>query len=146
MASPPIAPSASPAPLPRQFARPALSLTVDDRPIAVVPLGQIASLIAPPLCAACGSSRQAGDTLCERCEAELKAIAPVREPGPAGVDLAVSAAPFEGVARGVVHGLKFGRRLSLADVAAKAMLGALPANELGPGLAVVPVPAGPWRW
>ncbi len=66
------------------------------------------------------------------------------DPGPHGVDLAVSASPFEGVARRVVHGLKYARRLSLARVAAEAMLAALP----GPAAAsaVVPVPAGRWRW
>lgn len=68
----------------------------------------------------------------------------LREPGPPGIELAVSAAPFEGAARRVVHGLKFGRRLSLAGVAAEAMLRALPAAE-SPD-AVVSVPPGPWRW
>ncbi len=66
------------------------------------------------------------------------------EPGPPGVDLAVAASPFDGVAREVVHGLKYARRLALAGVAADAMLGALPSYE---GVdAIVPVPAGPWRW
>jgi predicted amidophosphoribosyltransferase len=60
------------------------------------------------------------------------------------VDLATSASPFEGVARRVVHGLKFGRRLSLARVAAEAMLRGLPTG--GSPDAVVPVPPGPWRW
>ena len=66
------------------------------------------------------------------------------EPGPAGVDLAVSASPFDGVARRVVIGLKYSRRLALARVAAGAMLGALPDRVRAE--AVVPVPAGPWRW
>ena len=66
------------------------------------------------------------------------------EPGPPGVDLAVAASPFAGVARAVVHGLKYARRLALADVAAKAMLRALPDHERS--AVVVPVPAGPWRW
>ena len=66
------------------------------------------------------------------------------EPGPPGIDLAVAASPFDGVAREVVHGLKYARRLSLAAVAADAMLRALPPHELGDAL--VPVPAGPLRW
>jgi predicted amidophosphoribosyltransferase len=115
-----------------------------DRAIAAAPLDQIASLVAPPLCAACGSARGADAILCEHCDEELAAAPTVIDPGPACVDLAVSAAPFDGVARRVVHGLKYARRLSLADVAAKAMLGALPATESPK--AVVPVPAGPWRW
>jgi len=68
----------------------------------------------------------------------------VLEPGPRHVDLAVSASSFEGVARRIAHGLKFGRRLSLAAVAAEAMLRALPEHESAD--AVVAVPPGPWRW
>jgi predicted amidophosphoribosyltransferase len=68
----------------------------------------------------------------------------VRELGPPAVDLALSASPFDGVARRVVHGLKYGRRLSLAGIAAEAMLRALPDTESPE--AVVPVPPGPWRW
>jgi predicted amidophosphoribosyltransferase len=105
---------------------------------------QITSLVAPPLCAACGAARLVEAVLCERCEADLDAAPRVIEPGPPGVDLAVAASPFEGPARSVVHGLKYARRLSLAGVAAAAMLRALPAHEVTE--AVVPVPAGPWRW
>jgi predicted amidophosphoribosyltransferase len=107
-------------------------------------LESIASLIAPPVCAACGSTRHVDRMLCERCSGELAVAPRVRDPGPPGVDLAVSASPFDGVARRVVHGLKYGRRLSLAGVAAEAMLPALPARE-SPD-AVVPVPAAPLRW
>jgi predicted amidophosphoribosyltransferase len=107
-------------------------------------LASIASLIAPPLCGACGSARPAEAILCERCGGELAEASRVLEPGPPGVDLAVSASPFDGVARRVVHGLKYGRRLSLAEASAEAMLRALPAGE--PPDAVVPVPPGPWRW
>jgi predicted amidophosphoribosyltransferase len=104
----------------------------------------IVSLVAPPLCAACGCTRALGETLCRRCEADLDTAPRVIESGPPGVDLAVAASPFEGVARSVVHGLKYARRLGLADVAAAAMMRALPRHEaVG---AVVPVPAGPWRW
>jgi predicted amidophosphoribosyltransferase len=60
------------------------------------------------------------------------------------VDLALSASPFDGVARRIVHGLKYGRRLSLAGVAAEAMLSALPGGESTDS--AVPVPAAPWRW
>jgi predicted amidophosphoribosyltransferase len=126
---------------------------VDDRPIASAGpkrvaltrgLESIASLVAPPLCAACGSPRPAEAVICERCSVELATAPRVIDPGPSGVDLAVSASPFDGVARRVVHGLKFGRRLSLAGVAAEAMLRVLPDRESPE--AVVPVPAGPWRW
>jgi predicted amidophosphoribosyltransferase len=100
--------------------------------------------VAPPLCAACGSSRPVEYVICERCDADLAAAPRVIEAGPRGVDLAVAASPFDGVARDVVHGLKYARRLSLAHIAAAAMLRALPEHE-GTGV-VVPVPAGRWRW
>jgi predicted amidophosphoribosyltransferase len=107
------------------------------------PLAELISLVAPPLCAACGSQRVGANLLCERCESELASASRVVEPGPPGIDRAVSAAPFDGVARLIVHGLKFGRRLALAEVAAESMLRALP-RTASPD-AVVPVPSGPWR-
>jgi competence protein ComFC len=116
---------------------------MDDRSIPSALLERIASLIAPPLCAVCGSPRPSVRVLCEGCESELSSAPPVREPGPPGIDLAVSVSPFEGVARWIVYGLKFGRRLSLAAVAAEAMLNALPTAESPDG--VVPAPASPWR-
>jgi predicted amidophosphoribosyltransferase len=107
-------------------------------------LDHLISLVAPPLCGICGSARGPDCAVCERCEADLAALPRVIEPGPPGIDLAVAASPFGGVARAVVHGLKYGRRLALAEVAAAAMLRALPDRELTG--TVVPVPAGPWRW
>jgi predicted amidophosphoribosyltransferase len=107
-------------------------------------LGQLVSLLAPPLCAACGEQRAPDEVLCDRCEGELAAAPVVTEPGPPGLDLAVSASPFEGVARRVVIGLKYSRRLALARIAADAMLRALPRWESPE--AVVPVPPGPLRW
>jgi predicted amidophosphoribosyltransferase len=107
-------------------------------------LRSLVSLLAPPLCAACGASCSAEAVLCERCDQDLASAPRVIEPGPPGVDLAIAASPFDGPARGLVLGLKYGRRLSLADAAAAAMLRAMPPDELSG--AVVPVPAGPWRW
>ncbi|MFL5908036.1 MAG: ComF family protein [Solirubrobacterales bacterium] len=107
-------------------------------------LDQLVSILAPPLCAACGSIRAEGSVLCRECEAGMASTVPVIEAGPPGVDVAVAAAPFEGAARQVALGLKYARRLSLARMAAAAMLRALPAGERPD--AVVPVPPGPWRW
>jgi predicted amidophosphoribosyltransferase len=107
-------------------------------------LASIAALVAPPLCAACGARCAPELVLCDRCDGELAGAPRVIESGPPGVELAVAASPFDGAARRLVHGLKYGRRLSLAGVAARAMLRALPPRELAG--AVVPVPAGPWRW
>ena len=105
---------------------------------------RLISLLAPPLCAACGDARPLGSVICERCDAQLAAAPVVLEPGPPGVDLAVAASPFDGPARRVVLGLKYARRLALAGVAAEAMLRALPRSERVE--AVVPVPAGRWGW
>jgi predicted amidophosphoribosyltransferase len=104
----------------------------------------VISLVAPPLCAACGAARPLEAVVCDRCRADLAAAPRVVDPGPPGVDLAVAASPFDGVARRLVHGLKYARRLALAEVAAEAMLEALP-RHVDRGT-VVPVPAGPWRW
>jgi ComF family protein len=114
------------------------------RLIAQPLIGQLASLVAPPLCPACGSAHRPHEAVCDRCAGELATAPRVLEPGPPGVDLAVSVSPFEGVARRLVHGLKYGRRLSLARVAAEAMLRVMPSVE-SPD-AVVPVPAAPLRW
>jgi predicted amidophosphoribosyltransferase len=81
--------------------------------------------------------------LCTRCDQELATAPPLIEPGPPDLALAVAATRFEGVPRAVAHGLKFGRRLALAEVAAAAMARACPDGELDG--AVVPVPAAPWR-
>jgi predicted amidophosphoribosyltransferase len=105
---------------------------------------QLATLVAPPRCAACGDGCKGSATLCAPCERELSAASPVVEPGPPGVRLSIAAARFDGVARLVAHGLKYGRRLELAAVAAQAMLRACPAAERRGD--VVPVPAAPWRW
>jgi predicted amidophosphoribosyltransferase len=62
---------------------------------------------------------------------------------PPGVDALVAAGSFEGEAREIVHGLKFGRLLGLAARAAEAMDRA--GGERLEGV-VVPVPASPLRW
>ncbi len=105
---------------------------------------ELVSLIAPPLCAACGDRCASDAVLCDTCDGDLAGAPRVIEAGPPGVDLAIAASPFDGPARRLVHGLKYGRRLSLARVAAAAMLRTLPSHERAG--AVVPVPAGRWRW
>ena len=107
---------------------------------------RLASLVAPPHCAVCGSACDEGGVLCRGCELELAMARPVTGPGPPWVDRAIAASEFEGVARRIVHGLKYARRLTLAGTAATAMLLALQEDELLRVGAVVPVPAGPWRW
>lgn len=104
----------------------------------------LSAALAPPRCAACASPRAPGAIVCAGCERELARARAVVEPGPPGVSMAVAASSFDGVVREIAHGLKFGRRLGLATLAAEAILRACPEEEReGP---VVPVPAAPLRW
>jgi predicted amidophosphoribosyltransferase len=115
-------------------------------PASIAPdlINLLVSLVAPPLCAACGAERSVDELLCERCELELETAPRVLEPGPPGLDLMVSASPFEGAARRVVHALKYARRPSLARTAAEAMWRVLPRSGLVH--TIVPVPPAVWRW
>jgi predicted amidophosphoribosyltransferase len=105
---------------------------------------RLAGLAAPSRCGLCAGPCDAISPLCGRCQGELDRAPPLLEAGAGPLDLAVAVSGFEGVARRVAHGLKFGRRLSLAEVAARAMLRVCPREELRGE--VVPVPAAPWRW
>jgi predicted amidophosphoribosyltransferase len=104
----------------------------------------LGGLAVPPRCGACEASFEGGGLLCAGCETSLAALPAIVEPGPAGVDLACAVGPYDGVVRDLVVGLKFGRRLTLATVAAAAMERACPADRLGGE--IVPVPAAPLRW
>jgi predicted amidophosphoribosyltransferase len=108
------------------------------------PLAELAALVAPPRCAACSEASGPGQVLCGDCRAVLRSEPPWSDTGPPGVELAVSACEFEDVARAVVHGLKYGRRLGLANVAAETIEAACRPGELRGTL--VPVPASPLRW
>lgn len=105
---------------------------------------RLAGYVSPPRCGACAAPCDASEGLCPSCEAELAGTLPVLEGEPPEVELAVAAGEFEGAVRRVAHGLKFGRRVGLAKVAAGAIRTACPPEELRG--AVVPVPAAPWRW
>jgi ComF family protein len=101
----------------------------------------VLDLIAPPLCAICGR-RSASEALCAPCDRALAALTPVAGAVP-GVSAVWSAGPYEGVARDLVAALKFGRRLRLADVAARAIAASAPPDLLDG--TVVPVPPSPLR-
>ena len=108
------------------------------------PPGPLASLIAaaaPPRCGACGGVCGPSDELCSVCAAEIRRARAGVAAGPPGIDLSVSAASYEGAARLLAHGLKYGRRTGLAAVAAVAPRDACPPGELD-GV-VAPVPAAP---
>jgi predicted amidophosphoribosyltransferase len=101
------------------------------------------SLVAPPLCAACGRGCRADAVICTRCSRALAAAAPILARGPQGVDRAWSSAPHDGVARSLVAALKFRRLLPVAELMADRMHWLAPGHLLGG--TVVPVPPAPPR-
>jgi ComF family protein len=99
------------------------------------------SLLAPPLCVACGRSAASGEPLCARCETALRRA----RPQPiliAGAEGSIAAAPYEGIARQLVAALKFRGRLAAAGPMAAAIAAAA---AIADGAAVVPVPPAPSR-
>ncbi|HVX33577.1 MAG TPA: hypothetical protein VHA80_10600 [Solirubrobacterales bacterium] len=105
---------------------------------------QIASsLVAPPLCAACGRNCRAEAVICTRCSRALGAATPILARGPQGIDRAWSSAPHDGVARSLVGALKFRRLLPVAELMADRIHWLAPGHLLGG--TVVPVPPSPPR-
>jgi predicted amidophosphoribosyltransferase len=106
-------------------------------------LRSLASLLAPPLCAACGGRCPAEAVLCPPCAGELGRASPLLGSPPGGLVAACAAAPYEGVARELVAALKFRRLLPVAaEVAGRIAAAAPPALLTG---TLVPVPAAPTR-
>jgi predicted amidophosphoribosyltransferase len=118
---------------------------------------ELVALLVPPLCAACrGRTPRATVVLCADCRRALPWLpedccprcalphAPQRCPARgAAFGAAWAAVAYEGVARQVLHALKFGASRPLADVMAAHLAAGAP-----PGLlrgAVVAVPAHPVR-
>ncbi len=119
-------------------------------------LSELVSIVAPPRCPACrraGGDARAG--LCAGCRALLPWLVAGacprcgleehrggRCPG-RGHALALAWAPmaYEGVARRLVHELKFHGRLALVDLMAAQLAANLPADLRRAGAVVVPVPA-----
>jgi ComF family protein len=104
---------------------------------------RLLSLIAPPLCVACGSSASVHQPLCRECLLGLRWLS--GEQAPAGPGLPVWAAvSYEGAARALVRALKFRGAVGLVDAMAAQMAANAP-----PGLleecSLVPVPLHPSR-
>jgi ComF family protein len=103
-------------------------------------LARIVSIIAPPLCAACGGDAAPAPPLCRGCRAEMA------RPG-GGLVLpelgAWAAFSYDGPAGALVRALKFGGRVQLADVMAAHVAAGAPPGLLTGGL--VPVPLHPSR-
>jgi predicted amidophosphoribosyltransferase len=101
------------------------------------------SLLAPPLCAACGRSCRVEAVICTRCSRALAAAPPIVAGGPQGIDRAWSSASHDGVARSLVGALKFRHLLPVAELMADRIHWLAPGHLLGG--AVVPVPSAPPR-
>ncbi len=114
---------------------------LDDRRVKL--LHAVAAGLAPPLCAACGRSCRVEAIVCTRCARRLAAAEPLRGAGPPGLDRVWSAAPHEGVARGLVTALKFRRLLPVAGLMAERIHWLVPAELLSG--TIVPVPTAPLR-
>src|SRR3954467_6695561 len=101
-------------------------------------LRSLVSVVAPPLCVACGASAGRVEPLCARCRAGLRWLPP--DPAPYGwAPLA-----YEGGGRALVRALKFPRGGGLA-AAVGAQMAATAPEELLEGFTLVPVPIHPAR-
>jgi predicted amidophosphoribosyltransferase len=105
-------------------------------------LRDLIDLVAPPCCAICSRAIDGSASVCGACEAGLDRLTPVIGVAP-GLDAVWSAGAYEGVARGLVGALKFARRLSVAEVAARRIAGSAPQDLLAG--TVTPVPPSPLR-
>ena len=106
-------------------------------------LDALATVVAPPLCAACGRACRREALVCTRCARRLAAAEPLESAGPPGVDRAWSSAPHEGVARDLVTALKFRRLLLVAELIADRIEWLAPAPLLSG--TIVPVPTARLR-
>lgn len=106
----------------------------------------LGSVVAPPLCWSCRRAAPAGEPLCRNCGSLLPWLAP-RAPVPGGSPIAAAWSPlsYEGVARDLVHALKFSGAPGVAPAMARHLCDALPPRAFPDGAVLVPVPADPWR-
>ncbi len=102
----------------------------------------LASLVAPPLCGACGRPCAAVEPICSGCAGRVAGARGGLASMP-GIGLVSWAAPYEGVARELVAALKFGGRIRLAEVLGEAVAAAVGARATG--ATVVAVPPAPLR-
>jgi ComF family protein len=102
-----------------------------------VPLSRLLSLVAPPLCVACGAAARPHQPLCRECLGDLRWLSFEQ---PAGAGVAVWAVvSYEGPARALVRALKFRGAVRLVDTMAAQMAANAPPGLLE-GRSLVPVP------
>jgi ComF family protein len=101
-----------------------------------MPLRTLLSLVAPPLCVACGAGAGRVEPLCSRCRSELRPAG--AEPGPGGLPV-YAAFSYEGGAGALVRALKFRGATGAAATMAAQLTANVPVEWLA-GRALVPVP------
>jgi ComF family protein len=102
-----------------------------------VSLGEVISLIAPPLCFGCGAPARGGHPLCRRCRGALRWLG--EERGRAGSVEVWAPLAYEGPARALVRALKYGGAAGVVETMAAQVVACAPPGLLGDG-ALVPVP------
>jgi ComF family protein len=105
-------------------------------------LRSLVSVVAPPLCVACGATAGRVEPLCVRCREELRWLPP--PPGRSSTLPLWARFAYEGGARALVHALKY-RGLRAAASTMGAQIAATAPDELLDGFTLVPVPLHPSR-
>lgn len=109
---------------------------------ALATLRLLGGVLAPPRCGACGAPCTEGEPVCVACSASI-----LRPPHPVvpvpGLGPVRCATAYRGAGRELVAALKFGARLAVAPVMARAIAAVL--AEPADGFCLVPVPAAPLR-
>lgn len=106
----------------------------------------LGAVLVAPLCWSCRGPARAGRPLCAGCELLLPWLDP-QAPLPRRSPLSCAWAPlaYEGVARDLVHALKFRGAAGVARAMARQCCDALPPQVFASGSALVPVPGEPRR-
>ncbi|MDP2710164.1 MAG: double zinc ribbon domain-containing protein, partial [Solirubrobacteraceae bacterium] len=124
-------------------------------------LAELVALVVPPRCSGCGAHcRRATDVICAACRRGLPWLTalpccprcalplpcgrrcPARD---AAFRSAWSAVAYDGVARELMHALKFSAARPLADLMAAQIAAGAPRALLAPDATIVSVPAHPGR-
>ena len=108
--------------------------------------GALGSLVVPPRCWGCRAIASRPEPLCAECAGMLPWLEP-RAPVARRSPLAAAWSPlsYEGVARDLVHALKFAGAPGVAPAMARHLSDALPPRAFPQHATLVPVPADRWR-
>ena len=101
-------------------------------------LARLTSLLAPPLCVACGAHPGASEPLCSSCRSGLRWLG--HDAGFAGPPSGWAPLAYEGAAGALVRALKFGGAWRVAETMAAQMAANAPPWAVGDAAAIVPVP------